>query len=39
MEARKVSASIAGAAVPSEVNDPAILKEGDGWASVTAEYF
>jgi hypothetical protein len=43
MAARKVSASIAGAAcaaaVPSEVNDPAIWKEGDGWASVTAEYF
>jgi hypothetical protein len=24
---------------PSELNDPAIWKEGDGWATVTAEYF
>jgi hypothetical protein len=43
MAARKVSASIAGAAcsaaVTSELNDPAIWKEGDGWASVTGEYF
>jgi hypothetical protein len=43
MATRKVSESIAGAAyaaaVPSELNDLAIWKEGDGWASVTAEYF
>jgi hypothetical protein len=48
MAPRKVPASIAGAAcgaavpscnAPSEVNDPTIWKEGDGWASVTVEYF